>query len=378
MMIIKIDGSQRPQTPVIQPQPKFNPLQDANRAAKAVYQVSTPQSALAMAQAELAASMNQDTPSIFPGQDIISEAQENISLVAGRMQRNQAGRAGPGETDRSRPRAMLQRLAKQVGDVSPEKMHQYLLAVGQIEDLDDLLDSFKRHKYDPGEIALILGHMLNEAGITTKRRHQLEKMLNEQMDDEDWMLKLFGCLEFGAINRSGLSELRRLYQRASDYKTGLNYWFSQFRRLSDRKRKLKTLIRALSFELSADNNVEDIHLAAVINDLKRILQFLTVEDHSQQMADELDFPDLTADVIMDEVIEIAQQAWIYEGWLGERATKLLPENQPQHGYARCILELVKMLPEACWEDSEQREGVMNAFAAYKNELAKEDDDEGQE
>ncbi|QGY32130.1 TyeA family type III secretion system gatekeeper subunit (plasmid) [Pantoea cypripedii] len=376
-MIIKIDGSQRPQAPVIQPQPKFNPLQDANRAAKAVYQVSTPQSALAMAQAELAASMNQDTPTIFPGQDILSEAQENISLVAGRMQRNQTGRAAPGETDRSRPRAMLQRLAKQVSEVNPEKMHQYMLAVGQIEDLDDLLDSFKRHQYDPGEIALILGHMLNEAGITTKRRSQLEKMLNEQMDDEDWMLKLFGCLEFGAINRSGLSELRRLYQRASDYKTGLNYWFSQFRKLRDRKRKLKTLIRALSFELAADNNVEDIHLAAVINDLKRILQFLTVEDHSQQMADELAFPDLTADVVMDELIEIAQQAWIYEGWLGERATKLLPEDQPQYGYARRMFELVRMLPEACWEDSEQREGVINAFDAYKNQLAIQEE-EGQE
>ncbi|MEG3130542.1 TyeA family type III secretion system gatekeeper subunit [Pantoea cypripedii] len=368
-MITKIDGNHRPQAVVIQPQPKFNPLQDANRAAKAVYQVSTPQSALAMAQAELAASMNQDTPSIFPGQDILSEAQENISLVAGRMQRNQTARTGPGETDRSRPRAMLQRLAKHVGDVNPEKMNQYLLAIGQIEDLDDLLDSFKRQKYDPGEIALILGHMLNEAGITTKRRHQLEKMLNEQMDDEDWMLKLFGSLEFGAINRSGLSELRRLYQKASDYKTGLNYWFSQFRRLADRKRKLKTLIRALAFELAADHNVEDIHLAAVINDLKRILQFLTVEEHSQQMADDLEYPDLTADVIMEEVIEVAQQAWIYEGWLGERATRFLPEDEPQYGYASRMHELVKMLPEACWEDAEQREAVMNAFDVYKDQLA---------
>lgn len=340
---------------------------------KAVNQITPAQSAMELAKAELGTDII-DLDNLFPSDEALYEAQENIGIAMG-SQLN-SGRSGQGSVaDRSRPRSMVQRLARQVASTAPdqlESLRERIAAVIEVEEVDDLLNSMKRHKFDLGEMALLLGSMLNEKGLTTKRRNQLEQALNGIMDDEDWVLQLFGKLEFGAINHSGLAELRRLYQRAASRKSGLTYWFSQFRQLKDRQRKLKTLIRALAFELSAEQNISDIHLAAVITDLKRILQFMAIEDHSQRVANELQLPEVDGDRITEELLEIAQQAWVYSDWLYDRASQLLPEGHSQHGYARRMSELVKLLSDECFEDIEQRETVMQAFLEYQERLADED------
>ncbi|CAM3453378.1 TyeA family type III secretion system gatekeeper subunit [Rouxiella silvae] len=85
------------------------------------------------------------------------------------------------------------------------------------------------------------------------------------------------------------------------------------------------------------------------------------------------YPEVTGDRITEELLEIVQQSWVYSDWLYDRASKLLPEGQSHHGYARRMVGLVKMLPELCFEDIEQRETVLQAFNDYQERLADEEE-----
>ncbi len=350
-----------------------SPLRAANIKAT---QISPANSALELAKYALEPEF-MEMEGAFPTDEAMYETQENIGFTLGSSPgRGRGGSSGPGGSDRSRPRSMVQRLAKQAGDVSDDQIKDLRSRIGSVEEsdeVDDLLNSMKRNDLDAGEMALMLGSMLNEDNISPARRKKLQQALNKAMEDEDWLLQLFGSLEFGNLNRAALGELRRLYQKAASRQSGLNYWFSQFSKLKDRKRKMKTLIRALAFELSAESGVSDIRLAAVVTDLKRILQFMTLEDHSQRMANELKYPEVNGDRITEELLEIVEQSWVYSDWLYDRASKLLPEGQSQHGYARRMVGLVKMLPELCFEDIEQRETVLQAFNEYQERLADEEE-----
>lgn len=307
--------------------------------------------------------------------DAMQETQENIGFALAGRSSSTSGNASSG-SERARPRAMIQRLARQVAVVAPnqlEDLRQRIPAIEQVDEVDDLLNSMRQHHMDAGEMVLLLGAMLNDSDLSPARRQRLELPLERAMDEEDWVLKLFGFLEFGAVGPGGLAELRRLYQRAASRESGLSYWFSQFRQLQDRQRKLKTLIRALSFELSAEFGISGIRLGAVITDLKRILQFLTVEDHCKRMAKALNVPDVDGDRITSELLEIMQQSWVYPDWLKERASQMLPEGFSQHGYARRMADLVKLLPDDCFEDIEQRETVLQAFSEYQEKLVDEEE-----
>ncbi|WP_434634629.1 type III secretion system gatekeeper subunit SctW [Chromobacterium sp. CV08] len=368
-MINPIDPTaRRPQTtvqPSTPPQAKPKPL--------AATQVLPAQSVLNLAQSELGTDM-QELGSIFPVEESCAETLENMSFALGTQARERM-RGLSSSADRARPRSMMQRLAKQVSATAPdhlEELRQRVPGIEAVEEVDDLLNSLRQHQFDAGEMALLLAAMLGKDGLSPTRRRRLEEALDRVMDDEDWALQLFSHLEFGAVGKSGLAELRRLYQRAASRQSGLVYWFGQFRQMDDRQRKLKTLIRALAFELSAQGGATDIRLAAVITDLKRVLQFLGMEDHCDRVAKALAIPELDGNRIIEELLEIIQQSWVYPDWLSSRADALMPEEHSRHGYARRMGELVKLLPDDCFEDIDQRETILAAFLEYQEQLADEE------
>ncbi|KOC90709.1 type III secretion system gatekeeper subunit SctW [Winslowiella iniecta] len=370
-MINKIEAPHhRPHNPVtnVQQSPHLRPDK--------VAQVIPAQSVMSIAHSALGSDILtlQGMPTDL---DAMLETQENIGFALAGRSSSTSG-SSSSSSERARPRAMLQRLARQVAVVAPnqsEELRQRIPAIEQVEEVDDLLNSMRKHELDAGEMALLLATMLNDSDLSPTRRRRLEMALERVMKDDDWKLQLFGLLEFGGLGPAGLAELRRLYQQAASRQSGLAYWFAQFRQLLDRRRKLKTLIRALSFELSAEFGISDIRLGAVITDLKRILQFLTIEDHCDRMARALNSPGVDGDRITTELLEIIQQSWVYPDWLKDRATQMLPEGYSQHGYARRMVDLVKMLPDDCFEDIEQRETVLQAFTEYQEKLVNEEEEE---
>lgn len=350
--------------------PMTSPLLPAQSRSTAISQVIPARSALTMAQNALGNDMIA-ADNVLSELDMLSETNITPAFPVGIMSGDKGGNP-LGASDKSRPRNMLRRLASQVASVAPEQLEELrgrISAIEQVEEVDDLLNSLRRHQFDSGEMTLLLAAMLNEHDLTPAKRRRLELALDRAMNDEDWTLQLFGYLEFGTVGRHGLAELRRLYQQATSQHSEMLYWFSQFRQLNQRQNKLKSLIRALAFELSSGFGISNIHLASVITDLKKILQFLTLEDHSQRVAKALKLPAEDGDRIIEELLIVVQQSWIYPDWLSERASKLLPEGHGQYGYTRHMVDLIKLMPEGCFDDIEQREIILQAFAEYQEQLA---------
>lgn len=338
-------------------------------------QIEPAQSVLELARSELETTAPDWTEMpITPGDiqsDAMTETLEDIGFALGSRLRNprQVTTASDGKIERPRPRAMLHRLVKQINAVSPAQLNELKRRLPDLEDILDIDNAMRAAEFDAGEQALLLAALLANKRMSSAHRKRLEAALATVMDSDEWALCLFSRLEFGAASRQSLSELRQLYQRAASHQTRLAQWFAEFRRLQDRQRKLKTLIRALAFELSANGPALEVHLGAVIADLKRVLHFLGLEDQCQRVAQSLHLSEVDGDTLLEELLEIVQQTWIQSDWLAERTQHRVPDSTRYYSYARHLAELVKLMPEDCFDDNDQREIILNAFSDYLTQLA---------
>lgn len=262
-----------------------------------------------------------------------------------------------GKIDRPRTKVMLGKL----GDIAVEQAEALHARVSEIERSPAPYDEMRRAGFDAGEMALLLGARLKNGSLTDAARQRLEDALWTVLASEDWALLLFSRLEFGAATRGELAQLRRLYQRASDQRPRLAQWFAQLQGLRERKRKLKTLIRALAFELSAEGPATDTRLAAVIGDLKRIVQFLSIEDHCERLARAMPDAGLDSDAVLRVFIEAVDQSWIDGGWVEEQASVLAGQTVPPQRMVRHLAEVAKLLPGDCFQDDDQRDMMLGAF-----------------
>jgi type III secretion system YopN/LcrE/InvE/MxiC family regulator len=272
-------------------------------------------------------------------------------------------------TERTRQRSMLQR----VSGLATDQVDELLARVPEIDDSSDPYDEMRRRGFDIGEMALLLGARLANKALAPEARQRLERALATVMSDDKWVLQLFSRLEFGATGRRDFAELRALYQRAAALRPQLAQWFGQFRGLKDRKRKLKTLIRALAFELSAEGPATDLRLAGVIGDLKRILQFLGMEDHCEQLAQSLTHEQIEGDDVLGVVIEIVQQPWLHAEAIEQHARTLVQSAESRYPLASRLKEIFKLLPADCFEDEMQRGAILDAFGEYLEKLADEEE-----
>lgn len=330
--------------------------------------IEQPRSVLELAEAERATF----TDNWILDPDALTETQENLGFAMGDRLRSR-GSGGSGSSDRSRPRSMVQRLAGSIVTVDPEQMQglrQRIPGLEAVEDVDDLMNKMRRHQLDSGETVLLLGLMLNDDDLTHEKKQLARQALSRVMENEQWVIQLFSTLEFGITAPAALASLRQLYQRAIDRQPGLVYWFSQFRQLTDRQRKLKTLIKALAFDLHAGQG-DTIKLAATITDLKKIVQFLTIEDHGRRLAAKLAIPGLTGEEITAFLIDIIQQSWVYSDWLSNRIMEQLPPQHNPYQYVRGQMELIKLLPETCFNDSDQQATLIDTFLEYLEKIEEE-------
>lgn len=336
--------------------------------SKSITQVIPAQSALEFTQSQLDIDLPNFDSDFFENYSL-QEAQENIGLAIGNFVRMRGG-YNPRVSERS-TRGMLQRLAKNLEDADPDSMSELRHRIGgvsKVEEIDDLLNSFQRHRFDTGESILLLANMLNGKEVTSLQHKEMLKQALTKIiaDDKEWVLKLFARVEFGATNLPELAGLRLLYQQAVSSQPELLYWLKQFSQYSGDQRHLRTLIRTLAFELSAGYKATDIRLAAVITDLKWVLQFLTIKSHSHRLANYLDTPNLTGEKITHLLLEIVQQSWLYIDWLDNEISAQVLENK--YSYAKGLMELIKLLPDTCFMDDEQRNVIIDTFLEYLQKL----------
>ncbi|MCC7006995.1 MAG: TyeA family type III secretion system gatekeeper subunit [Ottowia sp.] len=308
----------------------------------------------------------------------IDETQEEMSMALGGRMAD--GRRIGTRTDPRRNLAMLQQLLAKGDDVEdvevviPVQLAQLLERFADIHERPDPFAFLRQSGMDAGQMAFLLAAMLTNKGLSAQSRRRLEEAFYQATEDETWALSLFAQFELGATTPAAFGQLKRLYQRAGNKHHSLVGWFGQFRSMKDRQRKLKILIRALAFELSAQRpELRDTHLAAIIMDLKRIIQFLGLSDHCEEIAESLAIPGIDRDRIMMEALEILDQSWIFSGWLAQRNEMLNLPLKAIYPFTRQMADLAKLLPEQCYRDTEQQEMLQTAYSEYLNILA---DNEG--
>ncbi|MGF6401565.1 type III secretion system YopN/LcrE/InvE/MxiC family regulator [Pseudomonas frederiksbergensis] len=364
-MITKIDPNSPPSASVIQNTPP-RPLSGAT-------QIFPPQSALELARTELdMQTQGLDFTPIDGQGNALSETLENMGFTLGSRQQSTGRGTNDGKPERPRTRAMLQQLVKHVTETAPAQMEALHEHNWVIAEASDLLGAMAARGLNAGEIALLLSSLLGRKDLAGADRKRLEDALSTVLDDDEWTLKLFNHLELGPTGKSDFFALKQLYQRATSRRTGLVQWFEEFRQLHDRKRKLKTLIRTLAFELSAGGPAMDAQLGAVIADLKRIMIFMGMEDHSSRVAHTLDIDGLDGDGVISTLLEVIQQSWMHVDWLERQTLRQVPDARLRYAYVRQMGELVKLMTDECFEDDEQRRMITDAFSEYQEKLSEEE------
>jgi type III secretion system YopN/LcrE/InvE/MxiC family regulator len=359
IMLDKING----------PTTKAQPTQGSQpHTQSGAAQIFPAESAFDIAQNELSLNPGEfaAAPASLNGVDSESyiETLEDIGFALGARARD--GRAmRDGKTDRSRAKAMLGK----IGEIAVEQGDQLLARVPAIEQSPAPYDEMRRAGFDAGEMALLLGVCLRRGALTETAGRRFDDALSAVMEGDEWVLLLFNRLEFGAAGRNALAELRQLYRRASTQRPRLAQWFLELRGLPERKRRLKTLIRALAFELSAEGLATGPQLAAVIGDLKRILQFLSMEDHCDRLARSSSIAGLDGDTVMALLIEAIQESWLHANWIADRASLITSDEERKCAFVMRLNEVVKLLPSECFLDEDQKDAVLAAFSACLGMLA---------
>lgn len=361
-MVSKIDSSSPLPNSTIQNTPT-RPLSGAT-------QVFPAQSAVELAHAELQKqATGLDLPTIDGATSALSETLENMGFALGSLRHAARRGTHDGKPERPQARAMLQQLVKHVTETAEANLDDLHQHATTLNEASNVLGSLAEKGLDAGEIALLLSAVLARKHLTDAHRKRLEAALCTVMDDDEWALKLFNRLEFGTAGKNDFLTLKHLYQRATSRHTRLVQWFEEFRQLHDRKRKLKTLIRTLAFELSVEGAATDIQLGAVITDLKRIMMFMGMEDHCHRAARTLGIAGLDGDGVITALLEIIQQPWMQADWLAQQTSRRVPDTRVQYAYVRQMGELVKLMTDDCFEDDEQRTMINDAFAEYREQLS---------
>lgn len=344
-------------------------LPPSPRSGPGAMQVLPAGSMLMLAQQALGATPPVRVPP--PGMaraDALAETIENIGLALGaRLRANR--HVEDGQAQRLRSMAILQHLTGQTTAVAAVRLDALFRRGAGFEAAADPGATLRERGLDAGQMALLLAAQLAKDRPAGVRRARLESALATVMEEADWTLQLFSHLEFGSAGRRELAALRWLYQRATTGSEDLPGWFDSFRRLHERQRKLRILIRALAFELSVDGPAMGAQLGAVMGDLKRILLFFGLEDHCRRIADSLAVPGLDGDQIMQAVLTLLQTAWTGPEGMAAHVAGLVGDPRLHLRYGRQLSGLLRLLPDDCFRAGDQRDTLLAACASHLEQLA---------
>lgn len=300
------------------------------------------------------------------------EVQEDISLFIGGRLREARGRRTEPVEEKRRDIQSIKQLAK--GTYSVE-LSQLLATFGDNDaGISELLNLVRSGGIATGMSLLLLGSLLNRKSLSPKLKKILEDTLSELLESEsEWPVSLFASLSTSDLSAGSLVAIKTIYQRTyseDDKQRSVSELFEEMKDWKDRREKIRILLRSLALDLapSAESNIE-IRIANAINQLRRLLQFLVIEDHAFYVGGVLN---MDGNRILEEVLVILQQNWFYPEWFQQRIT-LLGVNRTAFIWLRRLEELMRLLPLGCYKDEEQREQLSEALTLLITSLDDEEE-----
>ncbi|MEO2215972.1 TyeA family type III secretion system gatekeeper subunit [Chromobacterium vaccinii] len=311
------------------------------------------ESVLALAQAELLEFQS----------DALTETQEDLGFaLGGRLRDNRRGGIGQ---DGARGRVLAQKLVAELAAVEAADLDSLLSGPQDWQRAPHLLAAMQAQTPDPGRMALQLAAWLAKGRPDAKLRRRMEEALAALTADDTLALSLFGALEYGATTPALRQELLRLYHRAGASRQKLSQWLASLGERDGRQRKLRTMLRVLSYELSASGQaIVGSHLAAVIGDLRQLLRILGLEAHCDQAAAALALPALDGETLLRGVVSLLEQVWVNADSVAEALPPVEPEQQ--YRLAHALGRLAQLLPEDCFGDAEQKAQLEAAVAELRD------------
>ncbi|GAB3629258.1 hypothetical protein GCM10027419_41090 [Pandoraea terrae] len=275
--------------------------------------------------------------------------------------------------DRVRGRLLLEQLARQVNRINPAHLHAMQERFPDLPAVPDPLALLRREGVSAGASALILAFWLGRPGLDETQRRRLRRALDDATCAEGWALELFGEWVCGDTTPALSRQLAQLYRHASCREQSMAQWFDACRQMPDRGKRLEALLRTLGFELGAQGAAaESARLATVIEDVRRVLLFMTLES---QCAVAAGVVGIDTDTMIAEMLAMLDQPWMDAGWLAMRSARL-GVTSPERSYAltRELTTLTQWTHDACFRDGGQREMLLTALAKRRSALAGAGDD----
>src|SRR5260363_274031 len=237
----------------------------------------------------------------------------------------------------------------------------------------------------PGPATLLLAAA--QAGADEVRLRRLKEALARLLKQAygEVHFSLFSCLTFGNDPQQ-CNEMKRLYHTMVNEGGTMSALFKSLMRLPDREMRLRMLLCAVACELSgADPSVRGARLAAVVNDIRRLLIFLGLNETCQDTAARLMQPDgigiaaqvdLDSDTVLMELIETSEQAWIDADSLELRFGALgIYHLSAKLRCARAFQEIWNYLPGPFFDDdNDKRQQILTAFKELTIALAEQEEE----
>lgn len=222
----------------------------------------------------------------------------------------------------------------------------------------------------PGSGIKALCAVLGRAGLSQQRKAYLERALDECLQGPDWALGLFGLLEFGSRVPHELGQLRELYGYATEGAAGLVAWFRKLQKMKDRQRKLRVLVHAFGAELTDDMpDTERARLDAIMQDLKRIILFLGLEEFCSRAAARLGVDGLDGEAMMAVGLEILDDEWLFPEAVSERYHAYAMSLGESIAFVRTLANLFGRLADTCFRDAAHRAQIRETIDVCAQRLA---------
>ncbi|OXS96767.1 SepL/TyeA/HrpJ family type III secretion system gatekeeper [Pandoraea apista] len=311
-----------------------------------------------------------------------AESQENLSFALGMRFRRTGDRDV--SDDKPRARALFEQQMHRLARVSGA---QFETLRGQLRDLPFVPDPqllIRQAQMSAGHAALVVAAWLADSGLDAGTRMRLRRALDELTSSETWAIEAFAALECGTGDNAGmalLEQLKSLFRQSQGPQRSLTQWFEACRRFGQRRARLRALMQALGLELGAERADADTQrLAAVVDDLRRVVLFLTLESACEQSAQAIRATGcrvFDTDTMIAEVLTLLDQPWVGAEWLAQRAAHLgVATLDSRYALSRELTRLIKSAHDGCFRDETQRETLGEALDVWRTEIAQEGDASG--